>query len=38
LGRTEFENELYQRGLARYHATLEGYEMDLRSEREKKAG
>ena len=37
LGQTEFENELHRRGLARYHATLEDYESDVRSEQRKKA-
>ena len=37
LGRTDFENELHRRGLARYHASLEDYEMDLRGQ-QKKAG
>ena len=32
LGRTELENELHRRGLARYHASLQDYEADLRSQ------
>jgi predicted HTH domain antitoxin len=38
LGTTEFENELYRRGLARFHATLEDYEMDIGEQPGKKAG